>query len=92
MDQFSIKDLFNIVVGWLNTGRNKPYPDPILLALREMEASAKEAVFIGDTKSDIIAAQRAGIFSVLVSWSEINTSDDIKPNIVIHHIKDILNI
>lgn len=40
---------------------SKPEPDIVLAALKRAEATAEEAVMIGDTPYDVAAAQKAGV-------------------------------
>ena len=50
-----------------SSGRTKPAPDPVLEALRDFECAPSEAVTIGDSWADVVAAQRAGCVGVLVA-------------------------
>ena len=47
--------------------RKKPQPGMILEALREFGCQPSEAVMIGDSWSDVVAAQRAGCVGVLLT-------------------------
>ena len=47
--------------------RKKPEPGMLLEALRDFECAPSEAVMIGDSWSDCVAAQRAGCVGVLVA-------------------------
>lgn len=46
----------------------KPAPDGLLLALERLGAAPGEAVFVGDSVTDIVAARAAGVTPVGVSW------------------------
>jgi HAD superfamily hydrolase (TIGR01509 family) len=48
--------------------RPKPAPDGILRALEIMGVPPRCAMFIGDTPNDLLAARKAGVTSVAVSW------------------------
>ncbi len=48
--------------------RHKPKPDLIHHALKEADALAQDAVMVGDSESDILAARAAGVKSVAVCW------------------------
>ncbi len=54
------------VIGWEDTERHKPYPDPILLAMSRFDIPPERCVYVGDSSSDPIAAEAAGIDSVVV--------------------------
>ena len=47
--------------------RKKPEPGMILEALQDFDCAPSEAVMIGDSFSDVVAAQRAGCVGVLVA-------------------------
>ncbi len=47
----------------------KPAPDTVFKALKELGASAKGAVYIGDSDVDIATARNAGLPCISVSWA-----------------------
>lgn len=49
--------------------REKPYPDPLLEAKKRIKAI--KPVYIGDTINDVIAAKKAGMFSIYVGEEQI---------------------
>jgi pyrophosphatase PpaX len=61
-----------VLVGAEDTERHKPDPDPILEALRRLEAEPKDAAYVGDSPFDIRAAKAAGVFAVAVAWGGIH--------------------
>jgi HAD superfamily hydrolase (TIGR01548 family) len=77
----NITHLFDCVVT-MDDAPDKPDPAPVLLALKQLKAIPEEAMMIGDTPSDVIAATRAGVqgFGVLtpsataVMMSEVYSS------------------
>ncbi|MDX2158899.1 MAG: HAD-IA family hydrolase [Hyphomicrobiaceae bacterium] len=58
---------FGAVVGALDDRPKKPSPEPVLLALRGLGATAGEAVMVGDTSADIGAAKAAGLRSIAIA-------------------------
>ena len=48
--------------------RGKPYPDQILLALKKIKVSKKNAVYIGDTYIDLLAAKRSGVKFIFAKY------------------------
>ena len=64
--------LFETVVGGDETGRHKPDPAPLLLALERMDATPDAAAYVGDAPFDIKAAKAAGLYSVGVTWGGIH--------------------
>ncbi|HET6680495.1 MAG TPA: HAD-IA family hydrolase [Gemmatimonadaceae bacterium] len=58
----------DVVIGADDTARHKPDPEPVLLALRRLGASAGRALFLGDSPHDIRAGNAAGVVSVAALW------------------------
>jgi pyrophosphatase PpaX len=67
-----IAHLFDVLVGGDETERQKPAPDPLLLALERLGASAEEAVYVGDSPYDMAAARSASMYAVGVTWGRIH--------------------
>lgn len=67
-----LRRFFDVTVGAEDTTRHKPNPDPLLLALERLGASADDAVYVGDSPFDIGAAKAAGVFAVAVGWGGIH--------------------
>ena len=65
-----IEGLFDGVVGAVAERRPKPYPDPLLAGLALYPDIKKEdAVYIGDSEQDMVAAKAAGIDGILIGRS-----------------------
>jgi len=56
-----VSDCFKSVVGAGDVPRNKPFPDMIHRALKEMQLPPEEAIFVGDTLTDVETGKEAGI-------------------------------
>jgi len=56
--------LFDCTFAWEDTKKNKPHPEPLLKAMHTLQSNPENAVMIGDSDVDIIAAQAAGVMSV----------------------------
>jgi HAD superfamily hydrolase (TIGR01509 family) len=54
-------DYFKSVIGAGDVSRNKPFPDMIHAALKEMNLLPEEVVLVGDTLTDIEAGKKAGV-------------------------------
>ena len=48
--------------------RKKPAPDSVLEAMRQLNVTAEECVYVGDSDVDVITARNAGIPCVAVTW------------------------
>jgi phosphoglycolate phosphatase len=64
LKHFGIAPFFDCVLGAGDTAHLKPDPDPLLEAIRRMEARPGTAWMVGDHRTDLEAARRAGVSSV----------------------------
>ena len=64
LDHFGLQQYFDVIVTGLSAPHTKPYPDPILLAAREMKVRPDQCLMIGDTTVDIRAGRSAGAQTV----------------------------
>ena len=77
--------LFELSVGGDSLKNKKPHPEPLLYVCKELGVEVLNAVMIGDSKNDILAAHGAGMESVGVTYG-YNYAENInvyKPNVVI---------
>ncbi|HSI96785.1 MAG TPA: HAD-IA family hydrolase [Gaiellaceae bacterium] len=63
---------FDVVIGYEDTDRHKPEPDPVLAALERLDARPATAAYVGDSPFDIRAAKAAGVYAVAVGWGGIH--------------------
>lgn len=54
------------VVGFDETDRHKPFPDPILKGMSSFDVPKDETVYVGDSPNDALAAEAAGVDCVIV--------------------------
>jgi phosphoglycolate phosphatase-like HAD superfamily hydrolase len=62
---------FAAIVGSEDTDTLKPSPEPVLAALRLLDADPTEAWMIGDSVADVAAARSAGIRSIALGHEAI---------------------
>ena len=86
---------FEVVVGYEDTERHKPAPDPVLEALDRLDASPAEAAYVGDSPFDIQAAKAAGAFAVAVGWGGIHSDERLReeePDAFVHSPAELLDV
>jgi pyrophosphatase PpaX len=66
---------FDVVVGFEDTERHKPDPEPVLLAVEKLGGSPEEAAYVGDSPFDIGAAKAARVFAIAVGWGGIHPDE-----------------
>lgn len=60
--------LIDIAVGERENVKKKPAPDSVLEVMRQLNCTAVESVYIGDSEVDIRTACHAGIDAIIVEW------------------------
>jgi pyrophosphatase PpaX len=86
---------FEVVVGYEDTERHKPDPDPVLHALARLDASPAQAAYVGDSPFDIQAARAAGAFSVGVGWGGIHPDERLlaeEPDAFVSSPQELLGV
>ncbi len=69
--------LFDVVVSADMTGKKKPEPDSIKLALQKLGVDAREAILVGDSvRRDIEAGKRLGMVTVYAAYGDRNFFED----------------
>ena len=62
--EFRLTTLFAARVCSGDTRRKKPHPEPLRLAMRQMELDPSACVYVGDAPQDVEMAQRAGVRAI----------------------------
>ncbi len=65
------------VISGDTTAHAKPHPAPILEAMRRMNLSPAECVYIGDDERDIVAGKAAGVKTVAAGYGYLGDAGDI---------------
>jgi phosphoglycolate phosphatase-like HAD superfamily hydrolase len=92
LEYCGLRHLFGSVVDWGRTRRHKPNPEPVLVALEELEVVPAEDVwYIGDSSTDCEAARGAGISFAWAAYGYAADEPDGADK-VIHAIQDALTL
>lgn len=89
-----VEGVFDVVVANDDVTKTKPDPEPILLALERLGATADEALMIGDNYHDIEGGQNAGVRTAGVAWSAKGEAflQTFNPDYMLQHISDLLQL
>lgn len=60
----NVGHLFECVITFEDYKNPKPHPEPLLLAIKRLEIEPNEAIYVGDSHTDIEAAKAAGLKSI----------------------------
>ncbi len=75
-----------------DTKRHKPYPDPLLEALRRLDLKADQVVYVGDSYSDLLASQAAGIDFAYAKWGSVYEGDMSGASYILDRPGDVLSL
>ena len=90
-----IAHLFETVVGCDETEKQKPNPEPLLLAAERLGADPSDTAYVGDSPFDIRAAKAAGMFAVAVTWGRIHDTARLEaehPDAIVDSAEELLGV
>ncbi|MBI4049595.1 MAG: HAD family hydrolase [Candidatus Doudnabacteria bacterium] len=64
LNRYGFKRFVKVVVGFEDFRHPKPHPQPLRVALRRLKIKPREAVYVGDTETDLLSAKAAGVIAV----------------------------
>jgi len=91
-DHLSLHPLFQVVVSDDQVSKPKPSPEGLLKALSHGKWQASSAVYIGDSATDILAAQSINMPSIAVCWdahADENALREAGPQALVHSAKEL---
>ena len=73
---------FSVIVGADEVQNPKPHPEPVRVALERFGAAPGDAVFIGDSRHDMVCGRAAGVATAAVLWGPFDRDhlEDLKPD------------
>ncbi len=98
LENYGIKQLFDVIIAGDDTVNHKPHPEPLELALSKLNGSKDKAVMIGDSDKDLGAANNFGVDSILFYPDEhqkfynLDSLQYHAPTHTVRDFKDILEI
>lgn len=88
-----IDKFFDVIITGNDVKNLKPHPEAFLKALAMLQVSKSDAVIVGDTDSDILAGQSAGIRTIGVTYGfHGEMIRDSNPDFVVDDIEGIIDI
>ncbi|HZE87013.1 MAG TPA: HAD family hydrolase [Methylomirabilota bacterium] len=70
-----LQHCFEVAIAYQDTMNHKPHPEPLLLACKKLDIKPQDAVYIGDTESDVIAGKAAGMKVVNYTKNKYKNAD-----------------
>jgi HAD superfamily hydrolase (TIGR01549 family) len=94
LERFDFKRLLNVVITRNDVSRLKPCGDSILKAIHALKVNKREALFVGDSVTDIKATEDAGVDVAVVLGGESNRRDveKYKPRFILYSLSEVLKL
>jgi len=93
LDAMGIVDLFDVIVGFEDTGKIKPSKYPFKKALKLLKVNPEETMHVGDFPDrDIKGAKSLGIKTVFASYGYMGVGKIVWADYKIKKFKDILEL
>jgi len=89
--EFRLTRVFRTRVLGGDTEEKKPHPAPLLKALKEMKAEARQCVYVGDTPEDVEMARAAGVraIAVLGPFPTEKRLRAVRPEILLNGLQEL---
>ena len=89
-----VSDYFRSVIGAGDVERNKPFPDMIHAALKEMDLFPEETIFVGDTPTDIETGKQAqvDVYSLPTGFHSREELSRGKPKRLLKNLRELLRV
>ncbi|MBB1301872.1 MAG: phosphoglycolate phosphatase [Pseudoalteromonas rhizosphaerae] len=93
LDKLALSSHFEVIVCGDDMAK-KPSPEPLLFACQQLNVPVSQAIMIGDSKSDILAAQAAHIdvLAVNYGYNQGENLADLNPQYLCENFLDIIPV
>ena len=92
MGRHGFDKLMDAAVLFEDTDKHKPDPLPLLECLRRLGVEAKDALYVGDARSDMVAARAAGMDFAYASWGSFFPMDPGEPDYYPMNPRDLIDV
>lgn len=91
INDFKLDNYFDYIAGSDGKVELKPHTEMLIYCIQELQIKENETMFIGDSNNDIIPANKLGMYSVYVKFGYGKLNENVKPNLIIKKLKDLIN-
>ena len=77
LGHLKIVDYFSSIACYDDVGRGKPAPDMLEKNLKDVNVKAKDAIFVGDSERDLMAANTLEMDYIMINWGFSDYEDAI---------------
>lgn len=87
-------DRLPVAIGERPELQRKPAPDMVLQALKELNSSQDESIYIGDSEVDVATAKNSGLLCIGVTWGfrDEQLHKDLGVKYIVRKAEDIVTI
>lgn len=91
---FDMDKYFDVVIGQNDVTKGKPDPEGIFSACKKMNVGHDECIYVGDSRTDMLAAKNAGVYAVGYVFDKRREAALLegKPNVVIDDLSKLEDI
>ncbi|MBM7062213.1 phosphoglycolate phosphatase [Pseudomonas sp. UL073] len=92
LDDMKIGRYFRWIIGGDTLPQQKPDPAALLFVMQMAEVKAEDALFIGDSRNDVLAARAAGVSCVALSYgyNHGRPISEEAPTLVVDDLRELL--
>lgn len=89
-----IETHFDTIVTLDDVTHSKPHPEPVIKAMKQLDADSATTIMVGDNSHDIEAGHNAGVKTAAVAWSFKGKERLMKyhPTYMLEDMRDLLKI
>ncbi len=91
LEDAGLRDIPSVIVGWFETERHKPDPQPIEYAFSHFDVPKDRTVYIGDSPNDSLAATAFGVDCIIVDRHDGNGPGNIPCTFTVESLTEILD-
>ena len=77
LGHLKVLDYFESIACYDDVGRGKPAPDMLEKNLEDLKLEANDAIFIGDSERDLMAAESLNMDYIMINWGFSDYADAI---------------
>ncbi len=93
LDEFNLRGYFSVVLGGDSLPEKKPHPMPLIHAMQQLGVTPQLTLMVGDSRSDIRAAQAAGckVAAVTYGYNHGESVASYNPDLVIDNLIELIS-
>ena len=90
--RLNLSDHFDVLVAGDDLPSMKPHPAMLVYACKALGILPGQAVFVGDSRTDVAAARAARMPVLLAGWGYDPTAreGDVMPDAILHDVRDVV--